>query len=488
MGTVVSQSAGIEPIPFPTLKLMNIDLNRRELLSRSTIGFGQIALAGILSEQAAGQVRQPPTKKGPHHPPTAKRVLLLFLTGGPSHVDLWDWKPELARRAGEGLPFGLPDNDMTFGVEKSQLLGPISTFRPRVGSGLMFSDLIPHLADCADDLCVLNGMHADNSAHQPARRQMFTGVTLHGKPSIGAWVSYGLGTENRNLPSFIALRGAQFERANAFLPAAHQGTLLSPPRTGLKGRPIRHLIDSSMAIDEKRQQLDFIQSLNRTAGHDTAGDEQMEGMIRSMELAFRMQTEAGDLADFSRESAASLELYGVDHEPTNYSARQCLLARRCLEAGVRFVSVTLSSWDHHGDIANTHPQSCHAVDRPIAGLLKDLKQRGLLEDTLVVCSGEFGRTPYYQDDPRRVGRPGREHNRYGFTTLLAGGGVRAGMRHGATDEFGGRAVEGRVHMHDLHATILHLLGLDHEALTYQYLGRDFRLTDVAGNVVREILA
>jgi hypothetical protein len=462
-------------------------LTRREMLDRSTVGFGRIALAGILAEQAAADASESQDRR-PHFPPRAKRVLLLFLTGGPSHVDLWDWKPELARRAGAALPFTLPENDMTFGLEGTRLLGPLAKFRPRGDSGLMFSDLVPHLAGCADDLCVLNGMHADNSAHEPARRQMFTGLTLHGKPSIGAWVSYGLGTENRNLPSFIALRGAKFERASGFLPAEHQGTLLSPPTSGLKGNPIRHLTDTSMSVAEKRQQLDFIQSLNQSASRQAGDSRQMEGMIRSMELAFRMQVEAGSLADFTRESAATLKLYGVDDKPTNASARQCLLARRCLEAGVRFVSVTLSSWDHHGDIANTHPQSCKAVDRPIAGLLRDLKQRGLLEDTLIVCSGEFGRTPYFQDDPRRVGRPGREHNRYGFTAWLAGAGVQPGISHGATDEFGARAVKGRVHIHDLHATILHLLGLSHERLTYRHLGRDFRLTDVAGNVVSEILA
>ena len=463
-------------------------MTRREMLSRSTIGFGQIALAGILAERSAAAPAVADTDQRAHFAPRAKRVLLLFLTGGPSHVDLWDWKPELARRAGEPIPFAMPVNDMTFGVENTRLLGPLAKFRPHGDSGLFFSDLIPDLCARADDLCVLNGMHADNSAHQPARRQMFTGVTLHGKPSIGAWVSYGLGTENRNLPSFIALGGSKFERASAFLPAEHQGTKLSPPSSGMKGNPIRHLADNSMSASEKRSQLDFIQSLNRSAARNTAGDEQMDGMIRSMELAFRMQVEASSLADFTRESAATMSLYGVDQEPTNRSARQCLLARRCLEAGVRFVSVTLSSWDHHGDIANTHPQSCRSVDRPIAGLISDLKQRGLLDDTLVVCSGEFGRTPYFQDDPRRVGRPGREHNRYGFTAWLAGGGVKAGYRYGATDEFGAGAVDGRVHIHDLHATILYLLGLEHERLIYRHVGRDFRLTDVHGLVVNEILA
>ncbi|MCP4174341.1 MAG: DUF1501 domain-containing protein [Fuerstiella sp.] len=464
-------------------------LTRRDMLSRSTFGFGQIALAGILAERStAAETVAPKTVRRAHFVPRAKRVLLLFLTGGPSHVDLWDWKPELARRSGEPLPFPLPDNDMTFGVDNSKLLGPLAKFRPCGESGLFFSDLIPNLAGCADELCVLNGMYADNSAHQPARRQMFTGVPLHGKPSIGAWVSYGLGTENQNLPSFIALGGPSFERASAFLPAEHQGTKLSPPSSGLKGNPIRHLTDRSMSASDKRRQLDFIQSLNRSAARNTAGDEQMEGMIRAMELAFRMQVEASSLADFTRESTAILKRYGVDQEPTNRAARQCLLARRCLEAGVRFVSVTLSSWDHHGDIANSHPQSCHAVDRPIAGLLTDLKMRGLLDETLVVCTGEFGRTPYFQDDPRRVGRPGREHNRYGFTTWLAGGGVKAGYRHGGTDEFGAGAVDGRVHIHDLHATILHLLGLAHERLTYRHVGRDFRLTDVHGRVVHEILS
>jgi len=462
----------------------NANLTRRDMLRRSWLGIGEIALAGMLAEHATADGPGALQARQPHIVPQAKRVVLLFLTGGPSHVDLWDWKPELARRAGEPIPFALPDNDMTFGVENSKLLGPLAPFHPRGESGLMFSDWLPELSQSADDLCVLNGMHADNSAHQPARRQMFTGVTLHGKPSIGAWVSYGLGTENQNLPSFIAMRGAKFERASGFLPADHQGTLLS----AASSRPIRHLVDPSMSLSNKRRQLDFIQAINRSTREQTAPDPQMEGLIRSMELAFRMQSEAGSLADFAQETAVTRHLYGLDHKPTDRAGRQCLLTRRCLEAGVRFVSVTLNSWDHHGDIATNHPQSCLAVDRPIAALLKDLKQRGMLEDTLVVCSGEFGRTPYFQDDPRRVGRPGREHNRYGFTAWLAGGGVRSGTRHGATDEFGGHAVDGRVHIHDLHATILHLLGLDHEQLTFRHLGRDFRLTDVAGRVVSEILA
>tara|TARA_B100000676_G_scaffold270287_1_gene286872 strand:- start:58 stop:1083 length:1026 start_codon:yes stop_codon:yes gene_type:complete len=340
---------------------------------------------------------------------------------------------------------------------------------------------MPELHACADELCFLNGMHADNSAHQPARRQVFTGVTLLGKPSFGSWVSYGLGTENRNLPSFVALRGAKFERASAFLPAAHHGIALS---TG--SRPIKHLVDSSMSKPEKRAQLDFIQSLNRAASVQTQ-DREMEGMIRSMELAFRMQVDAANLADLSGETEATKRLYGLEDSATKTAGRQCILTRRCLEAGIRFLSVTLSSWDHHGDILKNHPTSCRSVDRPIAALIKDLKSRGLLEDTLIVCLGEFGRTPYWQDDPRIGRMPGREHNRYGFSAWLAGGGIKPGFVHGATDEFGGTAVDGKVHMHDLHATILHQLGLDHEKLTYRHAGRNFRLTDVYGEVVHEIL-
>jgi hypothetical protein len=333
-------------------------------------------------------------------------------------------------------------------------------------------------------------VHTDNEAHAPATLQLHTGVSIDVRPSMGSWFSYGLGTENENLPSFITIHPDSDVRTYGagFLPAAHQGTPVN--LTAGKDAAIKYLVDNESSAAVQRRRLDLTQSMNRRLLKRVETDRLMEGMIESYELAFRMQTETPGLVDLSGETQATQDLYGIGHPETNRHGRACLLARRLSEAGVRFVQVTIAGWDHHGNIRDALPKSCAGSDRPVAGLIKDLKSRGLLEDTLVVWSGEFGRTPWSQDlsGTSPIDTHGREHQPESFCAWLAGGGVKAGHTHGETDDFGFRPVAGKVHLHDLHATMLHLLGLDHERLTYRHSGRDYRLTDVEGRVVKEILA
>jgi len=344
---------------------------------------------------------------------------------------------------------------------------------------------------------LLKAMEADSEAHAPAVRQLHTGATQLVRPSIGSWVAYGLGTENRNLPAFVTIApniagdgGSVQLYGNAFLPAVYQGTALGNSATGARGATIGYLDDPSIRAESQRRQLDLIQEMNRSHLERYHADQRLEGAIESFELAFRMQAEVPALLDLAGESQATRELYGIGTKPTDDFGRQCLLARRFAEAGVRFIQITSNGWDSHANILKAHPDKCLSVDRPISGLIQDLKQRGLFEDTLLVWSGEFGRTPHYQDLQDGAGNRdsyGRGHNPYGFCAWLAGGGVRGGMTFGQLDDFGFRAVADKVHIHDLHATILHLLGLDHERLTYRFSGREFRLTDVYGRVVNEIL-
>lgn len=455
---------------------------RRAFLQRSWGGLGVVALNALLHEQilrAAG-----PLLAGAAHPlARAKRVVFIFLNGAPSQVDLWDPKPELFKRHGQRPPGEVPDNGISFGMENMRLMRPLADFQPHGQSGIEFSGLLPHLSRHVDDLCLLRALHTDNSAHEPATFQMHTGSVFQGRPSFGAWVSYGLGTLNENLPAFMALGGSARTYGCGFLPAAHQGTPIAASKM-----PIKYLNDAGETSDLKRAQFKLTQQFNQATLAQAGPDPQLEGMIETMELAFRMQTEASGLGDFSKESKATLELYGIGEKDTDETAKKCLLARRCLEAGVRFVLINQGSWDHHGDIAGKHPESARQLDKPVAGLLADLKQRGMLEDTLVVCTGEFGRTPAAQIDPRMVEKPGRDHNRFAFTGWIAGGGFKPGFVYGATDELGFAAVEGKVHVHDLHATLLHQLGIDHKELTYRHAGRDYRLTDVFGHVVRNVLA
>lgn len=471
-------------------------MNRRELLRTSGCGFGMLALRAMLAEEAAAN-SGPLAPKAPHHAPRAKRVIFLWMQGGPSQVDLFDYKPELERHDGEALPYTMPSNRSMPGVAYTRLMAPIAKFAPRGDSGLLVSDLLPELSRHIDDLCVLKAMVADSEAHAPAVRQLHTGATQLVRPSIGSWVAYGLGTENRNLPAFVTVApnisgdgGSVQLYGNAFLPAVYQGTAIGNSATGAANATIGYLDDPSIKPEMQRRQLDLIQAMNRGHLERHQTDRRLEGAIESFELAFRMQAEVPSLLDIESESQATRDLYGIGKKPTNDFGRQCLLARRFAEAGVRFIQITSNGWDSHANIRGAHPERCTSVDRPIAALIQDLKARGLFDETLLVWSGEFGRTPHYQDLQDGDGDPetyGRGHNPYGFCSWLAGAGVRGGMAHGRLDDFGYRAVEDKVHVHDLHATILHLLGLDHERLTYRYSGRDFRLTDVYGRVVNEIL-
>ncbi|MCB1202781.1 MAG: DUF1501 domain-containing protein, partial [Verrucomicrobiae bacterium] len=422
--------------------------------------------------------------------PRAKRVIFLFMAGGPSQMDLFDPKEFIAIRHGQKIDSPLRKEVTQVGTEKFLALQAMAPVKPRGESGTMISDLMPHLASVADDLCLLRGMSADNPQHAGATLQFHTGTFAEVRPSMGAWVSYGLGTENANLPSFVSIHGGGVrEFGAAFLPAIHQGTRLAVPLDA-KALPIDNLGNVSENTEVQERRLGFIQKLNRRLLEEVNGDPAMEGMIGNMELAARMQLATPGIVDLSKEGRATLDLYGVGGKDTDKNARACLLARKLSESGVRFVQVTMGGWDHHGDIRGNLPKLCAQTDQPVAALLKDLKSRGLLEDTLVLWSGEFGRTPWSQDlsGSSPIDKHGREHQPESFCAWMAGGGVRAGFTHGETDEMGYRVIRGKVHVHDLHATMLHLLGLDHEQLTWRHLGRDYRLTDVYGEVVREIMA
>jgi hypothetical protein len=462
---------------------------RRRFLRTSACGFGSLALNAMLQRQSAAREAtvassSPLAARLPHFTPRAQRVIFLFMKGGPSHMDLFDYKPMLAKGSGGALPYKLPGTEATVGLENTRLLGPVCGFRHYSKSGLFLSDLLPLTGRHADDLCVLRGMRADSPNHPVAIRQLHTGNLFDVVPSMGSWLSYGLGTENQQLPSYVTILPGEGERnySSAFLPAIHQATAIQDVGVKPDQAPIRNLSDRGTPAEIQRRRLDFIQAMNRRQLERLQSDQQMEGVIESFELAFRMQAETPRLVDFAGESKATLDLYGIGQEPTDQFGRQCLLARRMAEAGVRFVQVTLDGWDHHSGIAGGLRSQCAQCDKPVAGLLSDLKSRGLLEDTLVLWGGEFGRTPHAQNGD------GREHNPHGFTMWLAGGGVRGGIAHGMTDDFGYHAVSGKVHINDLHATMLHLLGLDHERLTFEHHGRPFRLTDVAGRVVSEIIA
>jgi len=470
--------------------------SRRDFLRRSACGFGALAFSAMCAQASQGKAG-PLAPKQPQLTPRAKRIIFLWMQGGPSHMDMFDFKPRLAKESGNKFPIALPKTFEAPGVSRARVMGPLSTFSRQGKAELLISDLLPHIGKVSEELCILNGMQADSEAHAPAVRQLHTGHTVLVRPSMGSWVVYGLGTENQNLPGFVTIcpqiggdGGSTQLYSNAFLPAVYQGTPVGEAGNS-KEAQIRYLQDTSITSQLQRRQVDLIQSINRNELKDLGTDQNMEGMIESFELAFRMQMEAPAVLDLAKESKATLDLYGIDDKDTDNFGRQCLMARRMVEAGVRFVQITDGGWDHHGKIKSLLPQRCKAVDKPIAGLILDLKARGLLQDTLLVWSGEFGRTPFDQDlseGKAPADDKGREHNPHGFTAWMAGGGVKGGQVWGATDDFGWEAVDGRVHIHDLHATALHLLGLDHERLTYRYTGRDFRLTDVYGQVVKEVLA
>ena len=467
--------------------------SRRQLLKSTACGFGSLALSGVLGQRATATPRgdNPLASKLPMFPARAKRVIFLFMAGGPSHVDSFDYKPELVARDGQsvdftGVRFG------TFGQKSErQLMKPLWEFSQHGQCGRWVSSLFPEIARHVDDLCFIHSMHTEGVAHGPSTLFLHTGATNLVRPAMGSWVTFGLGTENENLPGFVTImpsasKGGPRNYSNAFLPAAFQGTAIGRAGLPAKEATIRNLTNRFLPEDTRRRQFDFLQSLNRAQLGDRS-DDSLEAAIDSFDLANRMQMNAPDILDLSRESQTTLDMYGVGNKVTDDFGRQCLLARRLAEKGVRFIQVNYSDesvnprWDQHSNMPK-HQEHARATDKPVAGLLEDLKQRGLLEDTLVWWGGEFGRTPFSQ------GRDGRDHNPRGFTVWLAGGGVKAGHAHGMTDEIGDTAIADKVHMHDLHASILHLLGMDHERLTYRYAGRDFRLTDVAGNVVPELFA
>lgn len=461
--------------------------SRREMLRLSAAGFGGLALASLLGERSIHAEGNPLAPRSSLFPGRAKRIIFLFMHGGPSQVDTFDYKPLLERDHGKPLPFAKP---RVFSSQTSTLLKSPWKFRQYGESGAWVSDLFPHVGGCADEICFLRGMHGSNSRHGGALLELHTGSDTFIRPSMGSWISYGLGTENRDLPSFITVcptlsHGGVNAYGSAFLPAIHQGTPVgnaSTPSERANFSFIKHEGEQPAGLQE--MELGLLRTMNEHHLAQVGADHALEGRIESFELAFRMQMSAPKLQDLSGEGEAVKKLYGLDDSITANFGRQCLMARRFAEAGVRFVQVTHSyKWDQHGDLTREHAKNAREVDKPIAGLLLDLKARGLLEDTLVLWGGEFGRTPVTE-----LNGDGRDHNPQGYTMWMAGGGVRPGFSYGETDDYGYYAVKDKVHIHDLHATILALLGLDHEKLTYRYAGRDFRLTDVEGRVVREVFA
>jgi hypothetical protein len=456
--------------------------SRRAALKAAASGFGYLAFAGLSTWSAERErptaAAGPLVPKPPQFPARAKRVIFLCMEGGPSHVDTFDHKPKLTTDAGRR--FG-------DGFRGGKLMPSAWKFSRHGRSGLWISELFPEVARHADDLCVINSMQTDLPNHPQAFAQMHTGAFQFRRPSVGAWTLYGLGTENQDLPGFVTISppanlGGPVNYGSAFLPAAYQGT-----RIGFSNRPVADAAIANATNPRSRPaaqrlQLDFLQSINRRALEREVVSPEVEGVIGSYELAFRMQGALPKLMDLSSESEATRRLYGMGDQATDDFARQCLLARRFVEAGVRFVELCHGGWDQHRQLKEAHGRNAAAVDRPIAGLLADLKARDLLKDTLLIWGGEFGRAPYAQ------GSDGRDHNAKGYSLWMAGGGVRGGLAYGRTDDYGYEAVEDKVHVHDWHATVLHLLGLDHQELTYRYAGRDMRLTDVKGNVVKGILA
>lgn len=471
-------------------------LSRREMLGSFANGFGMLGLASVLAEQeaAAGPAFTLPSAADPlaarpsMYPAKAKRVIFLFMSGGPSHVDTFDPKPRLSADSGKPLPFERPHLERT---KTGNMLGSPFSFKRYGKCGTEVSELFPQVGSCADDIAVIRSMVADNINHNGACLQMNTGEQAFSRPSMGSWLLYGLGTENRNLPGYLVISPAQPAQgaplwSSSFLPAAYQGTLVSDLKN-----PIVNLTNPGIALPRQRDELDVLRQLNEIHRDAREQDSRLNARIASFELAFRMQREAPEAFDVERESEATKKLYGMDDSATATFGKQCLMARRLVERGVRMVQVyhtqnvnrsSCQLWDQHGNLRNGLRENCAATDKPIAGLLKDLKARGLLKDTLVIWGGEFGRTPTAESSD------GREHHPFGFSMWLAGGGVKGGIVHGATDEYGWNAIEDKVHVHDLHATILHLMGMDHKKLNYRYAGRDYRLTDVYGNIVPGLIA
>jgi hypothetical protein len=464
--------------------------SRRDFLRRAAHGFGGLALATLLANDSkivagiADVGMSPFLPRNPHFEPKAKSVIFLFMEGGPSHIDLFDPKPELTRMHGKPLPARFGKVITPMGTGGNTLMASKRTFAKYGESGLEFSDWLPYMARLADEFAVLRACRADGLNHVGAVCQMNTGQILAGRPSLGAWALYGLGTVNQNLPGFVVLTdggevlGGARNWGTGFMPATYQGTFFRPG-----DKPILNL-KSDAASDRRHGELEFIEILNEMHRRDRADDMRLAARQSAYELAFRMQATAPEAVDLANEPDAVKEAYGLKRKETAEFGHRCLLARRLVERGVRFVQVYCgagSAWDAHSDLEGNHTRMCARADQPTAALIRDLKNRGLLDSTLVIWGGEFGRTPMSE------GKDGRDHNPYGFPMLLAGGGVKGGTVYGETDEFGLYGIDGQVHVNDFHATILHLLGFDHEKLTFRHSGRDDRLTDVAGKVVTAIL-
>jgi hypothetical protein len=483
-------------------RLEDLALSRRQLLSRMGNGFAALGLAGLLGTEAQADTVQASAKakamhalnplapKKPQFPAKAKRVIFLFMNGGPSHVDTFDPKPALTKYHGQPLPYSnLPTERKTGAAFRSPF-----EFKKCGQSGIEVSEIFPHIGSCIDDIAVIRSMHADVPNHEPSLMLMNCGEARLVRPSMGSWVTYGLGSENQNLPGFIAMcpHGYPIQDTQnwqaGFLPGVYQGTYIDPSQTRIE-KLIEHIKNNYTTQSEQRQQLNLLQQLNQKHLAAREGDMQLESRIQSFELAYRMQIDATDAFDIDKEPAAIRAMYGE-----GVYARQVLIARRLLERGVRFIQLYHGAgqpWDNHDDIAEGHRNLANESDQAIGALLKDLKQRGMLEDTLVIWGGEFGRTPTVEmpTPGSNAGKKnGRDHNHYGFSMWMAGGGVKGGQVYGETDEFGFKAEKDPVHVHDLHATILKLLGFDHTKLTYRYAGRDFRLTDLYGNVVDALIA
>ena len=469
--------------------------SRRALLKRAACGFGSLALAGINNRSTAGNSSpQNPLAALPSYiPARAKRIIFLFMQGGPSHVDSFDFKPHLeASHMKEVDIMGYRFNNFRKAT-KQVMMKPLWEFQNYGQTGKQVSGLFPETAKHVDDLCFIHSMHTEGVAHGPSTLFLHTGSVNTVRPSVGSWISYGLGTENANMPSFVTIcptarMGGPQNYGNAFLPAIHQGTPIGKAEQAVQEAVIKDIINPRLSQSEQLQRFRLLQKLNETQLSQSPSSDAMNANLNAFELAYRMQMTAPELMDLNTESDATQKIYGIGEKETDQYGRQCLLARKMAESGVRYIQVNYSDndggnpkWDQHSNLPR-HEQHALAVDKPISGLLTDLKSRGLLEDTLVWWGGEFGRTPFSQNNN------GRDHNPFGFTVWMGGGGVKPGFSYGATDEYGYQAVENKVHMHDLHATVLHLMGLDHEQLTFRHAGRDYRLTDVYGNVVRDIIA
>lgn len=467
---------------------------RRQALQSMGCGFGYLAALGLAGREASAAVDNPLMSKEPHFPPRAKRVIFLFMQGGPSHVDTFDYKPQLEKDDGKMRAF---DDARVLAKTKEitehRVFRSMWNFQQYGQSGQYVSDLFPHIAQHVDDLCFIKGMHTDGVAHGPATLFMHTGSINLVRPSIGSWVLYGLGSENENLPGFVSIQpsmgnGGPRNYGSAFLRAVYQGTAIGRAGVSAEEAKIENLHNNFLSGKEQAAQFELLRAINEEQLSRRSGDQELEAVISSYELAWRMQMHAPNVLDVEKEPAHVKQMYGVDEQGTNDFGRQCLMARRLAEAGVRYIQVNYGDntnnprWDQHSKIEQ-HATHAYNTDKPVAGLLADLKQRGLLEDTLVWWGGEFGRTPYAQNNGS-----GRDHNPDGFTIFLAGGGTKPGFSHGETDEYGHHAATRKVHMHDWHATLLHLLGMDHERLTFTHEGRPFRLTDVHGEVVQEIIA